>query len=44
LQDAASKYGFTFKVFDPNFNPQAQLKHVQNTVADRRRARLQDVE
>jgi galactofuranose transport system substrate-binding protein len=34
LQDAASKYGFTFKVFDPNFNPQAQLKHVQNAVEE----------
>jgi galactofuranose transport system substrate-binding protein len=34
LQDAANKYGFTFKVFDPNFNPQAQLKHVQNAVEE----------
>jgi galactofuranose transport system substrate-binding protein len=34
LQDASSKYGFTFKIYDPNFNPQAQLKHVQNAVEE----------
>ena len=34
LQDAADKFGFTFKTFDPNFNPQAQLKHVQNAVQE----------
>jgi hypothetical protein len=34
LQDAADKYGFTFKIFDANFNPQAQLKHVQNAVQE----------
>ena len=34
LSDAAEKYGFTFKTFDPNFNPQAQLKHVQNAVQE----------
>jgi galactofuranose transport system substrate-binding protein len=34
LQDAADKYGFTFKVFDANFNPQTQLKHVQNAVQE----------
>ncbi len=34
LQDAAAKYGFSFKIFDPNFNPQAQLKHVQNATAE----------
>ncbi len=34
LQDAGKKYGFTFKTFDPNFNPQAQLKHVQNAVQE----------
>jgi galactofuranose transport system substrate-binding protein len=34
LQDAADKYGFTFKIFDANFNPQAQVKHVQNAVQE----------
>jgi ABC-type sugar transport system substrate-binding protein len=34
LQEAADKYGFTFKVFDANFNPQAQVKHVQNAVQE----------
>ena len=34
LTDAAEKYGFTFKTYDPNFNPQAQLKHVQNAVQE----------
>lgn len=34
LQDAADKFGFTFKIFDANFNPQAQLKHVQNAVQE----------
>lgn len=34
VKDAAKKYGFTFKTFDPNFNPAAQLKLVQNAVAE----------
>jgi galactofuranose transport system substrate-binding protein len=34
IQDAADKYGFTFKLFDPNFNPQTQLKQVQNAVQE----------
>jgi galactofuranose transport system substrate-binding protein len=34
LQDAAEKYGFSFKIFDANFNPQAQVKHVQNAVQE----------
>jgi ribose transport system substrate-binding protein len=34
IQDAADKYGFTFKLFDANFNPQTQLKHVQNAVQE----------
>jgi galactofuranose transport system substrate-binding protein len=34
LQDAANKYGFTFKTFDAQFNPQTQLKHVQNAVQE----------
>jgi ABC-type sugar transport system substrate-binding protein len=34
LKDASEKYGFTFKIFDANFNPQAQLKHVQNAVQE----------
>jgi ABC-type sugar transport system substrate-binding protein len=32
MQAAASKYGFDFKVFDANFNTQAQLGQVQNAV------------
>lgn len=32
LEEAAKKYGFEFKTFDSNFNPQAQLKDVQNAV------------
>jgi ABC-type sugar transport system substrate-binding protein len=32
LKEAAKKYGFEFKTFDSNFNPQAQLKDVQNAV------------
>jgi ABC-type sugar transport system substrate-binding protein len=34
LQAAADKFGFTFKTFDPNFNPSAQLKLVQDAVAE----------
>lgn len=34
LEDAAAKYGFEFKIFDANFNPAAQLKHVQNAVVE----------
>jgi ABC-type sugar transport system substrate-binding protein len=33
IQAAAKKYGFEFKVFDANFNPQTQLGLVQNAVA-----------
>ena len=33
MQAAATKYGFEFKVFDANFNPQTQLGQVQNAVA-----------
>jgi galactofuranose transport system substrate-binding protein len=33
VQAAAKKYGFDFKVFDANFNPQAQLGQVQDAVA-----------
>jgi galactofuranose transport system substrate-binding protein len=33
LQAAAAKYGFEFKVFDANFNPQTQLRLVQDAVA-----------
>ena len=33
MQAAAKKYGFEFKVFDANFNPQTQLGQVQNAVA-----------
>jgi ABC-type sugar transport system substrate-binding protein len=32
MQAAAKKYGFDFKVFDANFNPQAQLRQVQDAV------------
>ncbi len=32
LNEASKKYGFEFKTFDSNFNPQAQLKDVQNAV------------
>jgi ABC-type sugar transport system substrate-binding protein len=32
-QAAAKKYGFEFKVFDANFNPQTQLRQVQDAVA-----------
>jgi galactofuranose transport system substrate-binding protein len=32
LEQASKKYGFEFKTFDSNFNPQAQLKDVQNAV------------
>ena len=32
LQEASKKYGFEFKTFNSNFNPQAQLKDVQNAV------------
>jgi ABC-type sugar transport system substrate-binding protein len=34
IQDAAKKYGFTFKLFDANFNPASQLKQVQDAVAE----------
>ena len=34
LEDAAAKYGFEFKIFDANFNPAAQLKHVQNAIVE----------
>jgi ABC-type sugar transport system substrate-binding protein len=33
MHAAAKKYGFEFKVFDANFNPQAQLQQVQDAVA-----------
>jgi galactofuranose transport system substrate-binding protein len=33
VREAAKKYGFEFKVFDANFNPQAQLQQVQDAVA-----------
>jgi ABC-type sugar transport system substrate-binding protein len=33
IRAAAKKYGFEFKVFDANFNPQTQLRLVQNAVA-----------
>jgi ABC-type sugar transport system substrate-binding protein len=33
LRAAARKYGFEFKVFDANFNPQTQLRQVQDAVA-----------
>jgi ABC-type sugar transport system substrate-binding protein len=33
IQAAAKKYGFEFKIFDANFNPQTQLRHVQDAVA-----------
>lgn len=35
ITDAAAKFGFEFKVFDANFNPTDQLKHVQNAVAEK---------
>lgn len=35
ITDAAAKFGFEFKVFDANFNPADQLKHVQNAVAEK---------
>ena len=34
ITDAAAKFGFEFKVFDANFNPTDQLKHVQNAAAE----------
>jgi ABC-type sugar transport system substrate-binding protein len=34
LQDAAEKYGATFKVFEAAYNPATQLKLVQTAVAD----------
>jgi ribose transport system substrate-binding protein len=34
VQAAAKKYGFTFKLFDANFNPSAQLKDVQDASAE----------
>src|SRR4029079_13425984 len=33
IQAAAKKYGFEFKVFDANFNPQTQLRLGQDAVA-----------
>jgi ABC-type sugar transport system substrate-binding protein len=33
LKAASRKYGFEFKIFDANFNPQTQLALVQNAVA-----------
>jgi ABC-type sugar transport system substrate-binding protein len=33
IRAAAKKYGFEFKVFDANFNPQTQLRLVQDAVA-----------
>ena len=30
MEDAAAKYGFEFKTFDANFNPNEQLKQVQD--------------
>ena len=35
ITDAAAKFGFEFKVFDANFNPTDQLKHVQNAVVEK---------
>jgi ABC-type sugar transport system substrate-binding protein len=32
VRAAAKKYGFEFKVFDANFNPQTQLRQVQDAV------------
>lgn len=34
LKDAAAKYGFTFKIFDANFNPATQAKVVQDAVTE----------
>ncbi len=34
IKDAAAKYGFEFKLFDPNFSPAEQLKQVQNAAAE----------
>ena len=34
LKAAAEKYGFTFKVFDANFNPATQAKVVQDAVTE----------
>ena len=34
VKDAAAKFGFTFKLFDANFNPADQLKQTQNAVAE----------
>jgi galactofuranose transport system substrate-binding protein len=33
MQAAAQRYGFEFKAFDANFNPQTQLRQVQDAVA-----------
>jgi ABC-type sugar transport system substrate-binding protein len=33
IQKAADKYHFTFKVYDPNFTPDAQLRQVQDAIA-----------
>jgi ABC-type sugar transport system substrate-binding protein len=35
LDDASKKYGFTVKAFDAHFNPQNQLKDVQNAVQEK---------
>jgi len=34
LKDAATKYGFEFKIFDANFSPATQAKVVQNAVTE----------
>ena len=34
ITEAAAKFGVEFKVFDANFNPADQLKHVQNAVTE----------
>jgi ABC-type sugar transport system substrate-binding protein len=34
IEDASKKFGFEFKLFDPNFNPADQLKQVQNAAAE----------
>jgi galactofuranose transport system substrate-binding protein len=34
MEDAAEKYGATFKTFDAGYSPATQLKHVQTAVAD----------
>ena len=49
MKAAAKKYGFTFKIYDANFNPATQLKLTQDAAtrastatSSRRRRRLLD--